>query len=402
LGKVKRGGNLPMKFKKVLPVILSCVLLSGCWDKIEIDRLNFISTIAVDTGEDIDKEEELKKINPEDPFAEGKIKKINVTYGFPDMSMLGPGKGGSAEEKYINTEASSMEDAISEAMAKSSRDIYMGHAKLLILSSNLLEYKEIVKEIVDYLQRDPNINRMLDIVVAEGTAEDYIKFKPITEKSAQNYISGLMANSKRNSRILSINLNEFLILLSENGNVLLPRITLDKGKNELILSGAAIIKDYELKGYFSALELMDIQMLRGKFNLGKKVIYMEGHPVDYLIDGCKRNITVKEEGDKLSINVELSVEGQLGGYYVGKKILQKDEIENLQNIYNKSISVECEKVMEISKTEYEIDPFGVREYIEKFKPSLWNKIEGNWNEKYKSALINVTVDTKIRRVGAVQ
>ncbi|MGK0465545.1 Ger(x)C family spore germination protein [Clostridium sp.] len=391
-----------MIFKKILPVVLSCILLVGCWDKIEIDRLNFISTIAIDTGEDIDKEEELKKINPEEPFAEGKINKINVTYGFPDMSMLGPDKGGSAQEKFINTQGYSMEDTASEAMAKSSRDIYMGHVKLLILSSNILEYKETIKEIVDYFQRNPDISRMMDIVVAEGIAEDYVKFKPIIEKSAQNYISGLMANSKKNSRIMSIDLNEFLILLSENGNVLLPRINLDKEKNELILTGAAIIKDYELKGYFNPLELMDIQLLSGKFNAGKKVIYMDGHPVDYLIDGCKRILTVEEEGDKLVINVDLNFEGQLGGYYVGKKTLQKDELEKLQGIFNKSISVECKKIMEISKTEFEIDPFGIREHIEKFKPSLWNKIEGGWDEKYKNATVNVTVDTKIRRVGAVQ
>ena len=124
-----------MKFKRVLAVFLSCILLCGCWDKVEIDRLNFISAIAVDPGKDIDKEKELKSINPEDPFAEGQIKKINVTYGFPDMSMLGPGKSGSTQEKYINTQAYSMEDASSEAMAKSSRDIFMGQTKLLILSS---------------------------------------------------------------------------------------------------------------------------------------------------------------------------------------------------------------------------------------------------------------------------
>lgn len=391
-----------MIFKKILPVVLSCMLLSGCWDKIEIDRLNFISTIAIDTGEDIDKEEELKKINPEEPFAEGKIKKINVTYGFPDMSMLGSEKSGSAEEKFINTEGYSMEDVASEAMAKSSRDIYMGHVKLLILSSEILEYKETIKEIVDYLQRNPNINRMMNIVVSEGIAEDYVKFKPMVESSAQNYISGLMANSKKNSRIMSINLNEFLILLSENGNVLLPRINLDKDKNELILTGAVIIKDYELKGYFTPVELMDIQLLSGKFNVGKKVIYMEGHPVDYLIDGCKRMLTVEEEGDKLVINVDLNFEGQLSGYYVGKKTFQKDELKKLEDMFNKSISVQCKKIMEIAKTEFEIDPFGIREHIEKFKPSLWNKIEGEWDEKYKNAIVNVTVDTKIRRVGAVR
>lgn len=391
-----------MKFKMGLPIILSCLLLSGCWDKVEIDRLNFISSIAIDPGQDIGKEKELKSINPEEPFAEGQIKKINVTYGFPDMSMLGAGKSGSAEEKYITTEAYSMEDASSEAMAKSSRDIYMGHTKLLILSSNLLEHKDTVKEIVDYLQRNPNINRMMDIVVSDGKAEEYIKFKPQTENSTQYYISGLMANSKRNSRIMGINLNEFLILLSENGNVLLPRITLEKGKNELILSGAAIIKNYELKGYFTPLELMDIQLLSGKFNVGKKVIYIDGHPVDYIINGYERKMKVEKQGDKLVINIDLGLEGQINGYYTDKKILGKDELQSLQNTFNKSISVECEKIIKVSKEEFEIDPFGVREHIEKFKPSLWNEIEKDWKEKYKNATVKVNVKTEIRRIGAVQ
>lgn len=391
-----------MKFKMILLIILSCVLLCGCWDKVEIDRLNFVSTIAIDPGQDIGKEKELKSINPKEPFAEGQIKKINVTYGFPDISMLGAGKSGSAEEKYINAEAYSMEDASSEATAKSSRDIYMGHTKLLILSSNLLEYKDTVKEIVDYLQRNPNINRMMDIVVSDGIAEEYIKFKPMTENSTGYYISGLMANSKRNSRIMSINLNEFLILLSENGNVLLPRITLDKGKKELILSGAAIIKNYVLNGYFTPVELMDIQLLSNKFNIGKKVIYIEGHPVDYLITGYERKMKVEKKGDKLVININLSLEGQINGYYIGKKILGKEELKNLQNTFNDSISDECEKIMETAKGEFEIDPFGIREYIQKYKPALWNEIKMDWMDKYKNATVKVNVITEIRRIGAVQ
>ena len=391
-----------MRFKRVLPIILSTVLLVGCWDKVEIDRLNFISTIAIDPGEDIGKEKDLKSINSKDPFAEQQIKKIDVTYGFPDMSMLGPGKSGSAQEKYINTNAYSMEDASSEATAKSSRDIYMGHAKLLILSSDLLAYKDTVKEIVDYLQRNPKINRMMDIVVSDGKAEDYIKFKPLTENSTQYYISGLMANSKRNSRIMSVNLNEFLILLSENGSALLPRISIEKEKKELVLSGAAIIKNYELKGYFTPLELLDIQLLSDKFNIGKKVIYIDGHPVDYIINGYDRKIKVQDNGDKIDINIELSLEGQINGYYVGNKILGKEELTTLQNVFNESISVECEKIMEVAKGEFQIDPFGIREYIEKFKPNLWNKIQKDWEEKYKNASVNVNVNTEIRRIGEVQ
>lgn len=391
-----------MKFKKALLIILSCMLLSGCWDRIEIDRNNFISTIAIDPGVDIDKEEELKSINPEEPFAERQIRKINVTYGFPDMSMIEPGKSGGAEEKYINTEAYSMEDAASEAMAKSSRSIYMGNTKLLILSSNLLEHKDTFKEVVDYLDRNPNINRTMQVVVSDGTAEDYIRFKPMTEKSTQYYISGLMENSKRNSRIMDIDLNEVLILLSENGNALVPRISIDKERKELILTGAAIIKDYKLKGYFTPLELMDIQLLSGKFSIGKKVVYMDGHPVDYVIDGYQRKVRVEEEGDKLSINIDLSLEGQLAEYYTDEKVLEKGQLQKLQNAFNKSISEECEKIIKIAKGEFEIDPFKLREHIEKFKPSLWNKIEKDWSDKYKNASVNVIVDAKIRRIGAVK
>lgn len=391
-----------MKFKKILLIILSCVMLSGCWDRTEIDRNNFISTIAVDPGEDINKEEEMKSINPEEPFAERQIKKINVTYGFPDMSKIEVGKNGGAIEKYISTEAYSMEDAASEAMAKSSRSIYMGHSKLLILGSDLLGHKDTFKEVIDYLDRNPNLNRNMQVVVSDGKAEDYIKFKPMTENSTQYYISGLMENSKRNSRIMNIDLNEVLILLSENGNVLVPRITIDKEKNELILTGAAIIKDYKLKGYFTPLELMDVQLLSNKFNTGKKVIYIEGHPVDYIISGYKRKFKIEEKGDKLSINIDLELEGELTEYYTGKTVLEKDELQKIQSLFNKSISEECEKIVKIAKEEFEIDPFGVREHIEKFKPSLWNEIEKDWNEKYKSASVNVTVSSKIRRIGVVK
>lgn len=391
-----------MKFKKILLIILSCILLSGCWDKVEIDRQNFISTIAVDPGEDIAKENLLKKIKPDDPFAERQIKKINVTYGFPDMSMLGPGKSESTLDKYINVDAYSMEDAYSEATAKSSRDIYMAHTKLLILSSNLLNHKDTVKEIIDYLQRNPNINRMMQVVVCDGLAQDYVKFKPPTENSSQYYISGLMDNSKRNSRIMSTTLNEFLILLSENGNALLPRITIDKEKNELKLAGAAIIRDYVLKGYLTPLQLLDVQLLNGKFKVGKKAIYVDGHPMDYVIDGYTRKMKIVQEGSKLVINVNINLEGQISEYYAGKKILDIGELQRIQNNFNKSISVECEKVMEIAIKDFGIDPFGVREYIEKFKPDLWSKIEKSWDEEYKKISVNVIVDTEIRRIGAVQ
>lgn len=59
-----------MKLNRFLPIALCCLLLCGCWDRVEIDRRIFISTIAIDAGEDIENKEKLKGINENDPFVQ--------------------------------------------------------------------------------------------------------------------------------------------------------------------------------------------------------------------------------------------------------------------------------------------------------------------------------------------
>ena len=44
-----------MKLRRIVSLFLICILLSGCWDKVEIDRKSLISIIGIDIGEDIGK-----------------------------------------------------------------------------------------------------------------------------------------------------------------------------------------------------------------------------------------------------------------------------------------------------------------------------------------------------------
>ncbi len=60
-----------------MPLILICVLLTGCWDKVEIENKQLVSIIGVDTGEDIDKQKYLKNVKPEDPLTSIDLKKTS-------------------------------------------------------------------------------------------------------------------------------------------------------------------------------------------------------------------------------------------------------------------------------------------------------------------------------------
>lgn len=392
-----------MKLKKVLPVVLCSLLLTGCWDKIEIDRKIFISIIGIDLGKDATNDKDIKKVKSNEPFQERiSNKKLSITYGFPDISALGPGNTGNTQDKYLSVDAASMEDSVLKVTGKSSRTIHLGQTKLLIINTGILEQPEIFKEILDYLERHPNLNKMMQVVVADGNVENYVKYKPSMEKSIENYLSGLMESSKRNATVQPVTLNDMIVRLDQVGNIIIPKIGIDKEKKDIILSGVAVIKNFKLKGYLTPIEVADLELIKGKVNGGKRVIYKDGHPVDINIEDIERKVKLGGDKNKLQFNIKIRMEGQLREFYKGKEVFSKTELNSLENNFSESITEECNIIVKMLQKEFDADSIGLKQYVEKYKPSLWNEIKNNWDEAYKNADINVNVQVKIRRVGVTK
>lgn len=388
--------------RKIILILLSimmCFSFTGCWDKVEIDKKLFISTIGIDSGKDIEDIKKSKDIDPTEPFQQREMNVLRVTYGYPNISELGPGKTGSAQEKTISVDAHSMEDSISKAISKSSRDIYLGQARLLILGSDIMKNKQAVEEILDYFKRNPEIDNMMYVLISSEKTEDLIKYTPDMEKNVEQYFEGLMSNSSKSSVILPVRLTEMFNLMSSNGNAIIPYVVLDRQSGELKLNGVAMIKNFTLAGYLNPTETSDLEILRGKLKAGNKVIYEKGHPVDYLIDGVDRKVKVEENKGKYKFDIDISLEGQLTGYYYNSNVLSIDKLSKFQDDFSKSLSSECTKVIKITQQDYGVDPIGFREYIQKYKPALWKKSEKKWGEIYKGADVNVNVLVNIRRIG---
>lgn len=393
-GKFKKGFHSG----KVMSLLLICVLLTGCWDKVEIENTDLVSVVGIDAGEDIGKRKESKNVKPTDM----ELKKLHVTFGTPDLSKLGPDKGGISGDKYIDVDSYSIQDAISSAMLKSSRSVRFSHTKLLVLGQNLMMYPDVVKEVVDYLQREPSLNRNMYIVTSQGSSQKYVKFKTSVENSVESYMLGLIENDAKSSEIVPVTLNDFLIQMSENGNSILPRIVIDNDNKNIKIAGTTAIKDFKQKGSLNEVETADIELLRGNLKGGKKMIYVDNHPVDITMDNIMRKMRMYQSKGKLSFYIYLDIEGQIKNYYTNNNILSVDKLSYIEKNFNEVISRECEQVIKFTQRDLEIDPIGFREYIEKYHPHVWKQIKGNWEEVYKNAVVNVNVDTKIRRIGVVK
>ncbi|EPY2272208.1 Ger(x)C family spore germination protein [Clostridium sporogenes] len=392
-----------MKSKKylVIMLILSTICMTGCWDKVEIDKKAFVSVLGVDAGKDIGKEKQLEKISSAASFTGSKFDKIRVTYAFPNISELGPEKGGTAGENSMSLDAYSMQDSIDKIVNKSSRSLSFGHLKLMVLNTSILDYSNTFKEVIDYIQRQPAINRMIYVVFSEDKSEEILRFKPNMEKSVENYIIGMLENNEKNNTAFPLTLNEFLEETSQNNTALIPVINIDKKNKELKISKVAVIKNNKIKGYISTEQSNNIQLINKKFKGGTRTIIRDGSPLDYSIGNSERKIKLKDK-ENLSFDIKLNLEGQIKGYNIDKQIFSKGDINKIEEDLNKAITQEINEVIRVSQSEHNTDILDLGEYVHKYHPKLWKKIKGNWNDLYKSLDINVTVDTKVRRIGAIK
>lgn len=388
--------------KKIILIftLIICFLLCGCMDRVEIDKKIFISTIGIGMGKDIDKEQ--INIKAYHPFPQTDLKKLSVTYAFPAISNTSGGKNGTFNEKTINVDAYSMEDSKNKATVKSSRIISFGHTKLLMLESEFLKHSNTVKEVVDYLERQPSLNRMMIVVIVDGKVEDFVKFKPEMENNIQTYITGLMENSKISGTVPPVTLNDFIQMINENGNASLPVVKIDKGKDEVKLSGLGLIKNYAYAGELSLEETSNLELLSGKLVSATHPIFIDGHPVDFTIENIKRKVKMKGNDDKLEFDIELKVEGQIKGYCAEKKVFSKEFLSNMEENLNKSMKIESETIAKKVQNEYAVDVLDLRENVRKYHPKTWNKVKDNWEDAYKKSDIKVTINSKIRRIGVIE
>jgi Ger(x)C family germination protein len=386
------------KIIKLIPVMMISLLLTGCWDSVEIDRKAFVSTIGIDIGDDIDVRS--KMINSKESTSEKSIENNNtlrVTYGFPDVRNMNAKKG-TASELAITVDGYSMTDAYFKAIGKSSRTLHFGHSKLLLLSDELFQYPEILKEIMDYIEREPSLNRSVTMIIVKGKAKDYAKVKPEMEENIHNYITSLMGNSSKNGTVAPITLTKYIDMLKSYDISMLPVFSLENEK-DIELKGMAVIKDFTIKDYLNNNQITDIQILRGDIGACRKAINRDGHNIDYYLKNVDKNLHIGYENNKLQLEYVINTEGTLKGYYTEAERLDSGIIEEIEKQFDESMKKDFEEIINFTSNSLKLDVIDIGSDIRRFHRGIWSEVEDNWPESLRTAEISIKVNNDIRNIG---
>lgn len=393
------------RFMSLLAIlVMMMTVLTGCWDKVEIDQRGFVTVLMVDmapSGYSEKEAEEAKEI----PGASQQMGKLlKVTFAIANAVLFaGEGGGGSAKARVSMSGVSTSIDKASRLVdSRLSRRLYFGHTQVAIFGEEFLKNPDKVKEVLGDIERSQQFSRTLRVLSCDGESSNAAELDPKGEKLLFRYLRGILENEDTNGRIIDLSFNKFMSMLTEGkGTGIIPRVSIDK--DEVKISGIDILKDYKFIGSLSEYDTLYFNTISGRRKGGVIYINVGDTTLAFSTDNVSRRIKlVSSDPDKLKVEIDVEVEGSVSDSKIDQEIFDVDLLNKAEKELSKSDEESCRFVINELQKKYNVDILQIGEFLRKYHPEVWDVVGDRWSEIYPEIVITPVINDRIRRVGTAK
>lgn len=370
---------------------LGGAMLTGCWDRKEMDELAFVMASGLDLTEDGKIESSLQIALPTD---------------FPSAVQAGGGKG---EKAYTVISAAGKDgmESLGKLQQQLSRRINLGHRRVIIIDEKLA--RSGINVVLDTLMRAPESRYNSYIATSFGTSAKAIISTPYSlEKLPGIGINNIMEGEYS----VAVKVDEFLDLIADYGkNPVTPAIQItktDTGTPTIVIDKLAVYRDNKLMGFLSGEAKSAYRLLQGN-SAGIPWSIAFNPPtneykgtVNMQFLKASQKISTKQTPSGLNLSIALKAAGRIISNDTDLDISNPKVIAELEQRFSEDIKQALSKVVNQSQKEFKSDIFGFGQRFHIQHPHEWKRIRQQWGSMYPEA--SVTIDTKIRieRVGRTQ
>lgn len=312
---------------------------------------------------------------------------------------------------YKNT-SDSLQEGFRRLINEAPKKMYGAQIELLILDESLA--KEDLKNIVDFLARDPEIRSEFYVIV--GKNDDILEITtPLENINSKNIIQSLETN---NTYLGSVNLVTFHDLidnyLNDKVDLALPVIEMignvsDGEENENLdnttteafnlLSNIAVFKDNELAGYLTEEESKVFNLVSN--NIRTTLVKTDFEDNQYVITemvGIECKVEVNSKKNSVSINVDGKAAISEANY--AGDLESDEEIKKIENKLNKYTEDIVKKLIKKTIDKYDSDIYGFEDMFYKKDAKYYKEhIKDNWEDLFHNLDINVSSNIEIFEKG---
>ncbi|MCP3026837.1 Ger(x)C family spore germination protein [Halobacillus sp. A5] len=368
--------------KLSLLLIISALILSGCWDQRQFKNVKLALSIGLD---------------------EGSNGQMTETVSIP--TVRGGGEGPLEETvQILSSDAHTVLDARDKIDRMISHSFNPSKMEVLLLGEDLA--KKDIYPVLDNFYRNPNSNLNAKLVIVEGTARKALEFRGAGEMRISEYLNGMLEGAEAASRTTGENLQMICAELVEEGeDFTLPLIKFDEEEVALEFSGLALMSGEKYTGEKISAEqaplLMLLKGIKGRFvQLTRKVDDNEEEILDYItVEVMKFNDDMKINPSKDEIKVDISLDLDVRvTEYPHDHLVSEKVIEDLNKKLSEVLTAEAEQI--ISKLqEANSDVFSIGRHIHAYHPDVWKQMD--WKTMYPEVQFNTEVNAEIQQHGIV-
>jgi len=384
-----RKGKKRIIIARVAFLLIFPLLLTGCWNNRDLTEINIVAGFGLDRTED---GKVLLTVQVVEPAA------IQSTSS-------GKGKGGGAQPKPVFVASHEGETVLEAARGMLSivdKRLFFSTAQVLILAERLSQ--DGIEEVLDFFQRDHEIDYSMTVLVAKGvTPREILEMETDMESIPAMYINETVENTVSRGTLKKTMLIDLIKDMGGSGRQPAIGQISKAGEKKVITEGTAVFRDgklagwldlYETRGYLFAIDKVKSAVVNVPADEGK--IAME-------IIRSKGKVSVAfENGEPSMLTVKVETQANVGGYEGKGTLDSPDILFILEKTLGEEIKKEIMMALEKTQKVYSSDIFGFGAYVSKYHPQYWKKAEKDWDDIFSRLPADIQVDAKILRTGIIR
>ncbi|MDI9476014.1 MAG: Ger(x)C family spore germination protein [Natronincolaceae bacterium] len=370
--------------KKMIIFLSIALLLTGCWDKVEIDERAHISALGID------------RYTP-GPDDEETVGRHIFTFAFPELKKEG------AKDVVISSVGDNLYSVSRIMASRSNKEFFLGHLRTVVVGVDIAKNPADFRHILDGIENNEFLSRRVVLALTEGSAAEIIKVVPAMENKLGEFIAEIFRRSDRIPRIVGGSAGDILRDLHESGNTIIPKIV--PGKADVKVAGGGIINNFKFKGWLGEVETAHLLVLKGetKCLCGMSVKH-KGFDIPVALRPKKPRISLIEDKDNIKILIEVEMEGDVRQTYfeTDEDTLKSSFVSEIEQEMVEATKQRAMDTINKIQKEFETDVLGINKYLRQSHYKLWKEVERDWQDIFPNIDIDVNIDIKIRRIGLVR
>lgn len=366
----------------IIVIVINLLVNTGCWNYSEIDDKIIVAGAAVDYDKENDKL--ILTIEAVKPIMKGMQTEIQA--------------------EILKMEGENFFDAARNFIAVTGKKIFWSHAKVIIMSEDIINNEELFLSVLDFLSRDAETRDDLWLFLYKGEKAMEVWDTDLKIQSITSFhLDDMMKNDKSYSKFKSIPLWEFIDNLAYEGiNATLPTVDVVDYQGKVICRtyGTAVFKGPKKIGWLNGSDsktfLMVIDKLKGGTLVVNEKVESEIVPIALEIFNNKTKIKPVQSGETITMKIETETTANINDVGTEEDFIAEEGMNKLKKDGEKLIEKSILDLIKKVQMEYKSDIFGFGGIIEREMPSLWKEISSNWDEVFPNLKIDVKSELIIR------